>query len=109
MKANEIRLGNYYDHNGEYRQVTPSVIEEVWNAERTWCKPIPLTEEWLIKMGFNRSGLYYHLNDVYIHTMGIFEPYFYYQYNGKECIIESLHQLQNLFYCLCGEELTIKN
>jgi hypothetical protein len=119
LKANELRLGNYYDHNGQHKQVTVSVIEEVWNAERTWCKPIPLTEEWLIKMGFEKDNSYYLSPNRYsvegfvdilcfdlenlsfIVDMSI--------YSGWTVDCKFVHTLQNLYYALCGEELTIKN
>ena len=111
LKANEIRLGNYYDHNGEYRQVTPSVIEEVWNAERTWCKPIPLTEELLLKMGFKYIG-----GEGYALDNG-FSIYSSLR-NGWMAIgtklvpnikgVQYIHQLQNLYYALTNEELIIK-
>jgi hypothetical protein len=119
MKANELRIGNYYDHNGQHKQVTVSVIEEVWNAERTWCKPIPLTEEWLIKMGFvhnfkniigcdfftlyfnSQSKLSVNLNSkkisVIIDGIGNVLTFEY----------QHVHTLQNLYYALTNEELKI--
>lgn len=114
IQVNELRIGNYYDHNGEYKQATPNTILEVWEAERTWCKPIEITEEWIKNFGFEFDIFYQRLS------------------NGKICIdwydkICSLswckahrddilryeypkyvHQLQNLYKALTGEELTIK-
>jgi hypothetical protein len=114
MKANELRIGNWYDHNGIPTQVTPNTIEEVWEAERIWCKAIPLTEEWLLKFGFidlkERCGL----NGIYaiigkrghinIETMSYCEI----DYEGSVddiVKIEYVHELQNLFYVLNKEEL----
>lgn len=114
MKAQELRIGNYYNHNREIKQVTPSTIEEVWNEQREWCKPIPLTEEWLLKLGFyeNRTGnpswqLDVNLDfciwgrpgrgfNVYVNSDEIGNPILY------------VHQLQNLYFALTGCELGIK-
>ena len=75
--------------------------------------PIPLTEEWLLKFGFGKSeeheygcntheifGFYYdyHFNKFYLDTP-----------NEQVCIpfIKYVHQLQNLYFSLCGKELEI--
>jgi len=110
MKENELRIGNYYDNNnGGFSQVTANVISEVWEAERTWCKPIPLTEEWLLKFGFekNDNGFFNLINDSEVEILirddfwtcdGIVFSLFN---------LKSVHQLQNLFFALTGEELKI--
>lgn len=59
MKAQELRLGNLYDNNGNYFVVTPNTIESVFESERVWCKPIPLTEDILLKCGFVEDGDYF--------------------------------------------------
>jgi hypothetical protein len=110
MKANELRIGNWYDHNGVPKQVTPSTIEEVWNAERSWCKPIPLTEEWLVKFRFVKE-----IDDLYLDLSSSFliwfndDEFLHYKSNQLEtiCSIKYVHQLQNLYFALTGEELTI--
>ena len=107
IQANELRVGNYYDHNGEYRKVTPSTIEEVWNAERTWCKPIPITEDILLKCGFEKFT-----------TKDIYPTYVNKLFNWNDGIlflvgynfinhIKYLHDLQNLYFALTKTELTI--
>jgi hypothetical protein len=132
MKANEIRLGNYYNDNGEIKKISPNDIVELWEADRTWIKPIPLTEEWLLKFGFitmdaevdfmeyakefeedsfrfslyNDGGLN-EANDYpfYITTTG--------QMKGWETEykteIKYVHQLQNLYFALTNEELILTN
>ena len=76
------------------------------------CYPIPLTEDILLQCGFVKDesfvvegSPYYHydLNDVCI-TM----PYFDFCFNNSDIEIKYLHQLQNLYFALCGEELEIK-
>lgn len=79
-------------------------------------EPIPLTEEWLFKFGFEyypskrenrafRKGkLQIVLSGNYIYPNGR-------TYYKSWCIIESqpktVHQLQNLYFALTGEELTL--
>ena len=63
MKAQEVRLGNYHfyhivdklDERGEYDEVCQIDAEDFRILENFDCpeyKPIPLTEEWLLKLGF---------------------------------------------------------
>ncbi len=113
IKASELRIGNYYNHNEEIRQVTPNTILEVWESEREWCKPIPLTEEWLLKFGFehskpnywfkNDNKLRFSLIDNNLHcSMG--DDDYGILYNR----LNHVHQLQNLYFALTNEELTWK-
>ena len=111
MKANELRIGNWYDHNGIPKQATPNTIEEVWESERSWCKPIPLTEEWLLKFGFEKEKenySWYFKGKVIINVFNDVA----YKLNTGGCTryepFKHVHQLQNLYFALTGEELTIK-
>lgn len=69
--------------------------------------PIPLTEEWLLKAGF----LYYKECDLYIlegvEIAGYLqESMSIYIFGSVDSIkIQYIHQLQNLFFSLVGEEL----
>jgi outer membrane protein assembly factor BamD (BamD/ComL family) len=107
IKANELRIGNWYDHNGRYEQVTPNTILEVWESERTWVKPIPLTTEILEKCGFEQQNgvMAWEKEDVVIafSTLGNF-----FRLYPRTNRIKYLHQLQNLYFALTGEELTFK-
>jgi hypothetical protein len=124
MKAIELRLGNWYDNNGIFKKVTPNTIEEVWVAERTWCKPIPLTEEWLLKLGFSMDDAYLSMwiNDYkycfkyrdwaknwafYIEYTDSLHPKDENQKYPVSFDIKYVHQLQNLYFALTSEELTI--
>lgn len=115
MEVRELRIGNYYAHNSQIRQVSPSTIEEVFDAQRVWCKPIPLSREWLLKFGFcivDFNG-----------TIKATLPNFRYNiqtvvdYNGfffcdEENVLTNLlyvHELQNLIFALSKKELTIIN
>ena len=110
MEAKELRCGNLYNHNGEIREVTPSTIEEVWDAPRSWCKPIPLTEEWLERFGAivfdfdNGQPNQYRIGErLYVIREGKIADY------GCSVILNYVHKLQNLYFALTGTELELKD
>jgi len=83
--------------------VNNPVMGYLWDE----IKPIPLTEDWLIKFGLSwlvRGERYRIINDIQI------------ELERKFVLIETtiiarcqyVHQLQNLYFALTGEELTIK-
>lgn len=116
MKQTELRLGNYITIHGCLQEIVELPLPENCTDENT--KPIPLTEEWLLKFGFDthpskhenrafRKGkLEIVLSGNYMYPNGR-------TYYNSWCIIESqpktVHQIQNLYFALTGEELTIKN
>lgn len=72
--------------------------------------PIPLSEEWLIRAGFEK----YSDKEFYIYTSKENEVRFYKSdsdWNLAYFITETryVHQLQNLYFWLTGEELTFKD
>ena len=142
MKATELRIGNYvyYEHTThivsgihgnkvyswwvkdgepvieyEAKDISGTQVENPYIDVISQYEPIPLTEEWLIKLGFekltdSKDGF---KNTTYTYTKGIsFIVYFdgvrlstnFWMGNEKHYI----HQLQNLFYVLSGEELMLK-
>lgn len=108
MKANELRIGNYIELDGK--------VERIWEISMDYkdegfplfsagttslvefreCrhKPIPLTEEWLEKFDL-----------VYV-DLGQFIRIYGHDFLLSK--IKYVHQLQNLYFALTGEELTIK-
>lgn len=117
MKANELRIGNYYlDFDDEIQQI--EMIQPFmfgfkyrWEWEK-YIKPIPLTEEILLKCGFVQC------ENEYWYTNGILNlslPIGTFSINGSknsEAVIrinpiKHLHQLQNLYFALTNEELTV--
>jgi hypothetical protein len=105
--AEEIRIGNYYDHNGEFKKVTPDTILNLWEAERTWIKSIPLTEEWLKRFGFDefQYGWYQIEKSPLKITWNIYDKNIRaFGYNLTN-VCQYIHQLQNLYFALTGEEL----
>jgi hypothetical protein len=123
ISANELRVGNLYDDNGQFKKASPSTIEEVWNAPRSWCKAIPLTEEWLLKFGLKQQGnrkmwtkdRVCVVLEAYTDLSGKPTPEaFYIGFKDLGNVlfhttlkVEYVHTLQNAF-ALTGEELTIK-
>lgn len=124
MKANELRIGNSVHFSGEVIRVELIDTCEVWFGERQEadldeCSGIPLTEEWLLKFGFEKNdnksfsdaflfimvgGSKLHINPdngvVWIVRDGNI-------FNNPQ-LIRFVHQLQNLYFALTGEELEIK-
>jgi len=112
--ANELRIGNYIKSGDLEAQITAQGILYLKRGNMK-AKPIPLTEEWLYKFGFKvgevedyfdknigiKKILAIHLKDKeFIIGYGI-----YWTYHFK---IKYVHQLQNLYFALTGEELIIK-
>ena len=125
MEGKELRLGNYlHDRNGnlckviELRQdgiYAPAIGKATTGLPN---KPIELTEEWLLKFGFESNNVSYKINN----DKFVFELYFYDAWNlnyvekekfGNDSVELSgywkIHELQNLFFALTGNELTIKS
>ena len=116
MKANELRIGNYVydDYLKKNKQINGIFDNEIWLSEIgedefdqrsiiDSINPIPLTEEWLLKFGFKNLsvGLFELIHNNLIGYRLSIEG----QYGYEE--IKYIHQLQNLYYALIGEELTI--
>lgn len=116
MKASELRIGNLVKWNGNDYEVSLNTFytEVSSNSMLEELSPIPLTEEWLVKLGFEFDVFYQK------HSNGIICIYWL----DKVCLVswckyhrqdllrykypEYVHELQNLYFALKGEELTIK-
>jgi hypothetical protein len=117
LTAKDLRVGNWVQNKfGTPYQVTASIILEFSNFG-VKDEPIPLTEEWLLRFGFEFIG--YGGNKSYSHKFKSEENYGggfqismikgwrYHANLGHMVYIEYVHQLQNLFHSLTGEELTL--
>jgi hypothetical protein len=151
MLANELRVYNYI-YKKIHKKDTPLEVVEILSINSSFdvldvkniggyiteqCplkdfEPIPLTEEWLLKLGFKVKDRKSNLNtDIfYIPTFEIDYCLFYADFRLDYGLyveytdspfpeddeklypitfeIKYIHQLQNLLYSLTGEELTIK-
>jgi hypothetical protein len=119
MKANELRIGNYISPLGKGVTIVEGfctwdgLIQSSSFAERSIedFEPIKITEEWLLKLGFEYNdniGIYQNggfdvdiEDDVYCH-------FYMNDYGDWYKYIEYVHQLQNLYFALTGEELTVE-
>jgi hypothetical protein len=124
MKANELRIGNWLQYGVHVVPVKSIHIGIVFKKEvyiyvelneklNHYCvlihdvKPIPITEEWLLKLGFVSNPYQDRYEKGRLHvecdqTKG--EIYLWIQSMPH---IKHVHQLQNLYFSLTGEELTI--
>ena len=105
MKATELRIGNlaidttegFAGRKNRTIEVSHEVIYSIACGNDYW-KPIPLTEEWLERFNWNPPkgiGVAFSTNTHEIY----FVAGNYYK------TIEYVHQLQNLYFSLTGEEL----
>jgi len=133
MDARELRIGNYIQYFGNVVQVEGIVNEsngfglqlnggDFASINSNSLEHDPLTEEWLLRFGFVKEVEYkkkinfsrFHLFQIsasnpYNDNENEFKVNFY---QSKQCVelcrIKYVHQLQNLYFALTGEELTLK-
>jgi hypothetical protein len=109
-----FKIRDIYFDDGRIGLTNGSII--VPGSKLEYLKPILLTEEWLLKFGFSKrdvlSSVLYDMKNprfsIYLNPpidksnkwniLGI----------EKNINIQYVHQLQNLYFALTGEELTIK-
>ena len=123
IQPQELIIANYIEYNGEIIKLDGSLLCcYIQNELEFPFNPIPLTEEILLKFGFNKEyqkgyiGIDVCTSDFVLTEplkMGGWQTNYTFQFETgsipKFKEIEYVHQLQNLFFSLCGEELTFKN
>jgi len=121
MKEQELRIGNWVRHLKEEETVTWLSTDSINNIQG-WYEPILLTKEWLIKLGFYKERTGDRLT-IEAWSPGHPSQRFNIDFkNGKILLISRyqgdsdhltmdhikfVHQLQNLYFALTGEELQI--
>lgn len=132
MKAQDLRIGNLiiiYSKESpaisETHLVEPTTLMMLLNtisSRGMAFEPIQLTEEWLLKMGFLPSRLniknYFHPSTILfeLRNVSVLDGGFKIRIGVDEAFsfkaisteIQFVHQLQNLYFALTGEELDIK-
>ena len=114
MEANELRLGNLFIEENSSKIISVIGLEKnriVFDGiflDKWQAKPITLTDEWLIKFGFikTESFAYYNINSN-LELINISNKYFRAHFMDKPIkkYIQYLHQIQNLYFELTGDEL----
>ena len=125
LSVNELRIGNLvlYESVEIVLSVSDLIVIDLANKQGYdhKYKPIPLTEEWLLKFGFKRerdlnwwnvpkesSYKAHHL----MKMQNAWTWFIDFDDTGDNTHLVSgfnyVHQLQNLYFALTGEELTIK-
>lgn len=130
MKATDLRIGNWIIHEDTFGMVYNETTKQITNGSElddlqlSQSKPIPLTEEWLVKFGFEKSWSCMDYDRYQKEGFNMLKDY------GEQCIklprdgggyihlncgyydneidFDYVHQLQNLYHALTGKELTIK-
>lgn len=131
----ELRLGNYVEYKGYIYQVwsignnsnprresyfidldSSTIDNHLKGVDSNDVFPIELSEYWLLKFGFDKKSE--HNLELHALTRSIIHAYSHGKveielgnrtgYSFGYPAVQYVHQLQNLFHSLCGEELKIK-
>lgn len=134
LKGSELRIGNYIEYNGinglvyciqspfprkekrfNDKELVTLIIGGMSTICISECKPIPLTESWLINLGFEKIGQNFRKFEDHGYGLGMTEFVVWYNANKKTYNIkainilvgiETVHRLQNVYHSLTGKELT---
>ena len=117
MKATELRIGNLVEAKA------PQMVTTIESLNRDFdgnlyvdVNPIPLTEEWLLKLGFQKdedgypcidSGRKWFAISIKEHSI-LYRPDIGLKVIELAVYLEHIHQLQNLHFALTNEELICK-
>ena len=123
MKAIELRMGNIALNSSNeavtVREISNTLVRTTPDDIHliSELKPIPLTEDILLKCGFEKAGYgRYHSLEFKGFRKGLYDVFLLengsitFMDNVFEKLITSVkhvHQLQNLYFALCGEELEV--
>ena len=130
MKITDLRIGNWINIRNHDAKIGPAFFTDFDNYDfendgifKPEIQPILLTEEWLLKFGFKKgkvlTNIYYSLNIdasygasivAFIENEKKLEIYLSDcdgGHIGKK--LEYVHELQNLYFALTGEELEVIN
>jgi len=125
LRGVPLKLMGYYDKystvNKDILKVchfNPLVIGEYAFDLSIWEKdiePIPLTKEWLLKLGLTENCWHfftgkYNIDYFQISAIKVDDRYGFGYYSKQDILteIKYVHQLQNLYFARTGKELTIK-
>jgi len=118
MKKAELRIGNIIAYNNNGFPVRVNALDTKNCYYNSSCKSsydsmngIKLTEEWLLKFGFElmKQSEYtlntYELNGIKLWNKKMDFSELIFEFSNQN--IKYMHQLQNLYFALTNKELTI--
>jgi hypothetical protein len=118
IKANELRVGNWIasQYDDDPIKVTGGLINAIENGmDECSVEGIPITPEILGKAGFSyhsyKNGHLYYINNSSGFTLLQSYGKLNFSYSQSQTYGKALtyvHQLQNLYFALTGEELNIQ-
>ena len=120
LKPNYLRIGNLIEHTQkgfiDVSALSNDIIQYkdkhgISTDKYSYFKAIPLTEEWLLNLGFRTEENYsFELDNISINTkrelMWIFTKCKNNVVVGLD-LTEYVHELQNIYFALTGRELTV--
>jgi hypothetical protein len=103
IKSQELRIGNRVLLNNKYliirsKDFNNNIFDNI--------NPVKLTEEILLKCGFLPCSIRDNHYTIKGHHIWLLEDRFYCDKNGVQ--LKYLHQLQNLYFALTGNDLIIE-
>lgn len=116
MDLRELRMGNFVNNDFIVSEILADCLTVQNTNSNTITQllyddiePTPLTKEWLVKFGFGKSiARNWYSNDQYAIEMCKNFIQFDVGYTTITLDCMFVHQLQNIYFTLTGEELTIK-
>jgi hypothetical protein len=116
MKMEELRIGNYFI--GFDNMLTQwdlhcfKLVYEGIDIGEIVRDKIPLTEEWLLRFGFDKHPYSFGCELFHLTEWDKYPLNWCVAFNKNNAIIvhklKYVHQLQNLYFALTNEELTLK-
>jgi hypothetical protein len=106
MTSKDLRIGNWVKWGDGIIQFELGMFNR---EDIIYAEPIPLTEEWLLRMGFEKLNQHYWSLNGFNYQM-IFSNNSLDVHKRKYLIknVKHVHSLQNLYFALTGQELEIK-
>ena len=109
MKTNELRIGNWVNYCNGKRILDAELFLQLLKYT-TPFDPIPLTEDWFLKFGIERRQIKdlisYNTNQLELYQYASNNNKIFFEHAHGEVELKYVHQLQNLYFALTGEELT---
>ena len=128
MKTSELRIGNIINYEATthiVKGIKEDIVYSYWHKDDRRLdlfgshisehKPIKITEEWLLKLGFNKCNyktVYHAPNSTIFLLNGRAVKHYkrqdveYFRMVREDVNIKYIHELQNLVFALTGVELT---